>query len=368
MDFIRESYTVFPAVTQPFWTWLTGRPAQDEKCKFSLGVAGFTTFALLSYVSGIITCLLSLKLSGALCVLGVALGWFLIVSGSRRMISTVAHQCIHNRFSGQKCLDRVVAECFSVLTFTQSAQQYWEEHFLLHHRHDVFTTRADPAAKFLQDVGFKPGMKVSHLWLRLLCNLFSPIFHLRFLGNRIKGQILKGSLLRKLWVAVYLLGWYGMILMDYFSWVEWCIGFVVPIVIFYQNSVLLEFISEHGWFCTSGRLAHSRHIHATHSWGRFCGRKVPVQHAGYLRHLLSWAGWVCEHIFYHFPVRVLILPGDLPQHDFHHRHPGTKNWTGAAYARERDIQYACKKNLPPYQEFWGLHTAIRHVFKLMEKS
>ncbi|MFP3515929.1 hypothetical protein SB766_06990 [Pseudomonas sp. SIMBA_077] len=368
MDPVRESYTVFPAVTQPFWTWLTGRPAQDEQHKYSLGVIGFTAFSLLSYVAGILICLLSLRLSGTLCVLGVSLGWSLIVSGSRRMISTVAHQCIHNRFSGKQWLDRWLSEFFSVLTLTQSTQQYQEEHFLLHHRHDVFTTYADPAARFLHEVGLKPGMKVSSLWLHLLLNLFSPIFHLRFLSSRIKSHILSGGVLRKFFVVIYLLGWCWMIQLDYFSWMEWCIGFVLPVVIFYQNSVLLEFVSEHAWFSAHGVLTHSWHIHVTHSWGRFCGRKVPVRRAGFLRHLLNWIGWAVEHLFYHLPVRVLILPGDLPQHDFHHRHPGTKDWVTAAYAREQDSLHVGKVQPPPYKEFWGLHAAIQHVFELMEKA
>lgn len=361
----RESYKIFPAFTQPFWTWLTGKPGQGETGRRSVGVVGFTLLALVSFLCGIALAMLAVRLPGIYCMAGVLVGWTLSVCGSRMMISTVAHQCIHGRFSGRRWLDRLVAELFSVLTLTQSGEHYRTEHFLLHHRSDVFTTEADPAARFLLDVGLKPGIEVPRLWMRLLLNLVSPAFHLKFLGDRVRSNLTTGGAKRRLALVLYVLCWLLAIEGGYITWNEWLVGFAVPVLLLYQNSVLLEFISEHAWFGERNELFQPRHVHATHSWGRFCGRRVPEKQCSGLRHLLSWAGWIAEHLFYHLPVRVLVLPGDLPQHDFHHRNPGTNDWARATYAREEDSRVAEGSQWPHYQEFWGLHVAIGHVFKIM---
>lgn len=110
--------------------------------------------------------------------------------------------------------------------------------------------------------------------------------------------------------------------------------------------------------------ARSGIIHATHSRGRFCGRATPEREPSALAgvYYLAWIAWGLEHLCYHLPVRLLILPGDLPQNDFHHRNPATPEWTNAAYARAADAAFV-KQGWPPYSEFWGLHCAIGHVFE-----
>ncbi|WP_438869887.1 hypothetical protein [Pseudomonas sp. L1(2025)] len=366
---IRESYCVFPTITQPFWTWLTGKPALDERPSIGSGPLRFTLMALVRLCSGIVVAIMGTRLQGAFCVLGVLLGWALSVGGARMMISTVAHQCIHSRFSGWRWIDDVTAQLFSVLTLTQSAQQYRAEHFLLHHRHDIFTTHADPATHLLIQAGLTPGTEAKRLWRRLFLSMLSPIFHVRWLYNRIHGNLMTGPLLRRVSVGLYLLGWLWLIEgAAVITGFEWLIAVGFPLLFFYQNSVLLEFISEHAWFGERDGLADPRHVHATHSWGRFCGRQVPVKRRHGLHHCLSWLAWFAEHVFYHLPVRLFVLPGDLPQHDFHHRHPGTDKWPQAAFAREADSRTLHASNWPDYQEFWGLHNAISYVFKIIALS
>jgi hypothetical protein len=109
-------------------------------------------------------------------------------------------------------------------------------------------------------------------------------------------------------------------------------------------------------------LAQPKYVHGTHSWGRFCGRSVPARRGdNAVVYGLHWMLWVLEHALYHLPVRLVVLPGDLPQHDFHHRNPGTMRWPNATYAREDDVNEGDPR-WPPYLEFWGLHNAIAHVF------
>ncbi len=366
---IRESYRVFPSITQPFWTWLTGKPALDEAIGTWSGPLSFALMALVRFCSGIVVVIIGMRSQGNFCGLVVLMGWVLSVGGARMMISTVAHQCIHSRFSGWRWVDEMTAQFFSILTVTQSAEQYRTEHFLLHHRHDVFTTQADPATHMLIQAGLTPGTEVKRLWRRLFLSMLSPLFHMKWLYERARGNAMTGNLPRRVLFGSYVLGWIWLIEgAAVITWIEWLIAFALPVLLFYHNSVLLEFISEHAWFDERRHLEDPRHIHATHSWGRFCGRQVPVKQSHWLHHCFRWLVWSAEHAFYHLPVRLVVLPGDLPQHDFHHRHPGTYKWPQAAFAREADRHVTETSNWPDYQEFWGLHNAIAHVFKIIANS
>lgn len=268
MTSIRDSYEVFPWWTSRFWTWLTGRPASGQQPLFELTPTLYAVSAVTTYMAGFALTALSFKLQRGWFFPGLLCGWVLTVNGSRRMISTIAHQCIHGRFSGLERHDRFVADLFAILTLTQSAKDYREEHSHLHHRHSVFTSRKDPAGEFLWRAGFKPGMTVYSLWLSLLITLISPRFHCSFLRNRF------ASLARSLPMpvkAIAGLGWFtvlaGALLICPLHVLV--LGLLFPIIVLYQISVLLEFISEHAWFVLAGSLDHPKYIHATHSWGRF---------------------------------------------------------------------------------------------------
>jgi hypothetical protein len=358
---IRESYRAFPEWTNPFWTWLTGKPRHGEHPKFVLGPWGFMFCSLLSYVVGIAMALQGMFLRGWWSEAAVAVGYILAVSGSRRLVSTVVHQCIHGRFSGGRAVDHWVGEAITLVTLTQTADEYKREHFAQHHRYGVFTTQRDPAAKFLQAIGFVPGRSRRSLWGQLVLNFGSPHFHGHFLLMRLKSNFIAARGWRLLASYVYLAAWVGIA-----AWVgvvPVLVAFGIPIVCLYQLSVMLEFISEHAWFVPVPALSQANDVHGTHSWGRFCGAAVPSYEAcagplAYFAAMLRWGG---AHLFYHLPVRLLVLPGDLPQHDFHHRHPGTVEWTRAAYSRHADLASA-ESNGVPYKEFWGLHRAVDHVF------
>ena len=76
--------------------------------------------------------------------------------------------------------------------------------------------------------------------------------------------------------------------------------------------------------------------------------------------LRAWIRWIAATLFYHLPSRLLVVVGDLPNHDYHHRYPSTPHWTTAAYARQHDIDTGPEG--PPYQEVWGMGAAIDRVF------
>ncbi|WP_353745373.1 fatty acid desaturase [Sphingobium sp.] len=360
---IRKSYECLPAFSARFWTWLTGKPGIHQHAIFVPGPLMFAAAALVTFFIGIGLSGYAVASWSGWSPLLVGLGWACVVNASRRLVSTVNHQCIHGRFSGSRKTDRLVSNAIALLTLTDTPGQYRHEHFSLHHRDDVFTSSRDPAAAFLGAIGIVPGTPVRTLWRRLLVALVSPRFHMRFLLGRLRSQM---TMNERGWRLGFLLFMGGLIIAASQSpgaAVIICVAYLVPITILYQNSVLLEFVSEHAWFIPAPITTRSGIIHATHSWGRFCGRATPERQVfatpgGYY---LAWLAWGLEHLCYHLPVRLLILPGDLPQHDFHHRNPATPEWTNATYARASDA--ACvKPGWPPYSEFWGLHCAIGHVF------
>lgn len=362
----RASYRVFPIWTSRFWTWLTGKPDCGEKAILKLTPFAYAVWAVLTYVAGLALATGAGRLHGAWCITALFLGWVLAVNGARRMVSTVAHQCIHRRFTGNIGVDMAVANCMAILTLTQSAKHYHDEHFRRHHHHAIFSSLHDPAGEFLLRAGFRPGLSIRSLWVRLFVAMISPRFHGIFLWSRLRSLFLGLSWKARcvgiiLWSAIFAAALGSQ------PTSAGIFAIIVPVTVIYQNSVLLEFISEHAWFAAPKDLTQPKYIHATHSWGRFCGRRTPQRGAkSRLTFSIDWMIWSLEHLFYHLPTRLVILPGDLSQHDFHHRNPATLQWTEAAFARENDIANGDTR-WPPYQEFWGLHTAIFHVFDGISK-
>ena len=365
---IRESYRVFPGWTQHFWTWLTGKPLAGQTPLFRHTPGSFLVAALMTFSAGIALGALGAAVGSPWGLLALLSGWCLTVNASRRLISTVVHQCIHNRFSAQRRWNMLLAEFLTLLVLTPNAREYQREHFGQHHRIGTFTTARDPSAIFLMDAGFRPGLTPRAYWRVLLANCLSPAFHGRFLLKRLHSNLVSATPMRRLGALLYLAAWSAPVfLLDGGAWVV-LLAFLVPIVPLYQSSVLLEFISEHAWLVPIDEAdARTKKFHGTHSWGRFCGSPLPDPSLPSYRRALAWTTWLGATLLYHLPVRLMILPGDLPQHDFHHRNPNTQHWTAAAYARQSDSDRAADGR-PPYAEFWGIHRAIEHVFRGLQAS
>jgi hypothetical protein len=92
--------------------------------------------------------------------------------------------------------------------------------------------------------------------------------------------------------------------------------------------------------------------------GVFPGREPPAERAGSLRGLVLWAGWWLEMLTVHLFVRLFVLVGDAPCHDFHHRRPATRRWTDYIHARQQDLEAGSPGFPSGYIENWGLISAI----------
>lgn len=57
-------------------------------------------------------------------------------------------------------------------------------------------------------------------------------------------------------------------------------------------------------------------------------------------------------------MRLLVAPGDLPVHDFHHSNP-KGDWKNALYARPKWIA----EKSPIHSETWGIFAAMNHALR-----
>lgn len=98
------------------------------------------------------------------------------------------------------------------------------------------------------------------------------------------------------------------------------------------------------------------------TFGRFVGDPLPYRDQPPGLWLWSWGRWLTRLLFLHLPIRLCVLPGDLCQHDWHHRHP-RGDWANACYERQRDRDAGCPGWPEPYETVWGLYGAIDLVFR-----
>jgi hypothetical protein len=179
----------------------------------------------------------------------------------------------------------------------------------------------------------------------------SPRFHWLFFKARLVSNYVTAPLHRRLmsWA------WLGFVLTVATltnSFDMLLVSWVIPLTFFYHNAALLQFCSEHLWLGKIG----SRSI------GRFCGEATPT--VSFRESPLAWVAWVFRMVFYHLPVRVAILPGTLPVHDYHHRHASKKDWVNEIYHRQREIESGAEG----YVDIWGLHNALDYVFEHLSNT
>ncbi|MDH6114564.1 hypothetical protein P3T36_000964 [Kitasatospora sp. MAP12-15] len=363
---IRASFERFPGWTQHLWTWITGKALPGQQPLVKLNTTTYLIADMVALAAGIGSAWWIVDQGVTLALLLLPLSWVLTVSAARVCSTVIAHHCMHTRFSGTIKYDREMAQVLSTIVCTEDADQYYEDHINLHHRKETFATIADPTIQHLLKLGFRPGMSVPTLWRKLAITVVSPMFHAEFLATRLAQNLWRSATYRRAMSAVYLgtvlglVAWQG-------AWVPFVLAVLVPLIPLYQIVALLEFLSEHAWFKSKDESLGGRAFHVSHSWGRFNGDALPAKGLGLLGSLGAWSRWTLRLAFYHLPSRILVVPGDLSQHDFHHRKPSTFEWVRAGYARQQDID-AGHPNWPAYTDVWGLGVAINRVFTILSEE
>jgi len=139
----------------------------------------------------------------------------------------------------------------------------------------------------------------------------------------------------------------------------------LPFFLIYHVNALLQFLTEHIWLTTEYAPSNNEE-YAELCLGRFCGEATPKDNSIY-----QWSKWWLRTIFFHLPLRLGVLVGDLPAHDWHRLCGFVKDrpnkWTKAIYARQKAIDEGRSMGMER-REFWGLFNMLNHVFCAMANA
>lgn len=360
-DDVRESMRRLPAWLQPLLTWVTGKPLVGQEPLWrSTPWSSLATALVLLGVGTAASAWISLLspvwwglLPGS---------WIITVGAARKLQVSIMHHCVHAKFTGNRRVDMMIAEVLSILLLVQNAVAYLHEHVSEHHT-KALATLSDPDFKFLLMLGFRPGMSVQALWRRMVLTCVDPRFHLLFLRFRFTSNFVSPSPWRRIVAAVYAATLLAVVAL-WGAWVPFVVAWVIPVTVLYHVSALLQFTSEHKWLRVRDPLQPRRLFLARLTSGRFSGEAAPPRGLPRVESAAAWTRWGLRMTLVHLPARAIVLVGDLPQHDWHHRMIN-REWPDAAYSRQRDLQAGCPGWPERYSEVWGLVPALHAVFQVL---
>jgi len=341
---------------QNFLTWLTGRATPGQSPLFrstpTLQVGAAAFWLVFGAIGGYVA-----VTSQTIAWLLLPVMWLSVVSSARRFQVSIFHSSVHTVLTGNKRIDRWIGEAVSVVLFIASYDQYYRDHILLHHPAETFGTVLDPDFVFLAKLGFKPGKTKRQLWLQLARAVVSPRYHLLFFAARVKANLF-GGLRRSLLVFAFYGSLFAVVILTN-QWRAVLLCWVLPITLLYQASALLQFVCEHRWLLQR-QSDQSAKLHVGRlTVGRFLGAPYPTH-----RGPAAKALWFVKMIG-HGLARIAVLVQGLPDHDWHHRHPRSREWANSVYERQRDMDANHPGWPEDYREVWGLLNAIDGVFELL---
>ena len=366
---------VLPIWLQPVLTSLTGKPLKGEFPRTLSPLAYLATTVTLLCVSLILPVLgLSLVNEQPFFIVTIFLlpfFWLVAAGQMRKLQVVVGHHCVHRVFlRSRPRLNDGLLELVCTLLLVQSANEYRRDH-LGHHSRTLFTTREDADAAFLHQLGFRPGTPVATSRRLLWMTLFSFRFHGIFMAARLRSAMGKKRsgvwrVITFVWVTGLFIGLPLLIGLWTAVAVVW-----IPLIVVYQCSALLQFLTEHAWLRT-GKAPEGKVDYAQRCWGRFLGERCPSSCGSLATRIFAWSGWWTRMLMFHAPVRLSCLVGDLPAHDWHHLcgylGGDPARWTHSLFDRQAAIDANPSHPLAEQmasQELWGLGAMLNHVFFLL---
>ncbi|WP_340622317.1 fatty acid desaturase [Xenorhabdus siamensis] len=323
---IRNTYKILPF--QGVWSWLTGKDIPGRKALWKSNSIEMICWSISWIVVGTLLIYLSLNnnMSSLIKFILYLVGVLFSTSGARYIVATIIHQGVHGNLLSTKSRNRVICEILSTIFITQPYDSYRQFHIYEHHGKD-FSTTEDKDLAAVYKLGFEPGKTKKQLYINLFLTLFSPYFHFSYFYGRIKSNL------------IY--------------------------IIVYQIASLLQLMTEHVWLLRRENET-ILHSHIKNSLGRFCGSPCPESFS--LKYSLQWILWAFKHLFYHLPVRMLIVQGSLICHDWHHRVSNIKEWYDYTRLREINAEKLAKEGKYDYTEFWGFYNCLDHVLTMLSNS
>jgi fatty acid desaturase len=350
-----------PSVFQGLLTRLTGKALRGQELPARSGVSLLLQAVawLMAGVAGATW----LVVAGH-CWIFLPLFWLMTVHGARVLQVQMAHQASHGTLVGtpgrpRPRSNRLLGQGISIALVVENFEVYRRAHLHDHHHPRRLSTDVDPTVRLLKSAGLRAGLSVGELWARLLGSLVSPLFHARRVLTRLCVQF-RGAppacraasllYLGALVSAVALTGHWAALLLAWF----------VPLFPLYEISATLRLAVEHEWPAESFHQAQGDVDHLAMTHAVFCGAAPPERGAS----PLAWAGWAVR-MAGHGLARFLVLVGDTPSHDFHHRHPQDPDWANVIVLRQQELIEDEERGQQVYTERWGLLHAIHQQFRTL---
>lgn len=349
---------------QELLTWITGKPYRNQQLLIKQTPLKYLILALFELALGTIGSITILKGSPIFFSL-LSLSFLLTVGGARIIETTIIHQGVHLNFLRHNPIgNRVLVECLSTIIGTENFDGYYLNHVRKHHNRKAFGTINDPAFKLILKLGFYPGRSKEKYWQCLVKSILSPSFHLSLLKERLISNFVTCPLYRRVMSTIWIAGCLSFVLATG-NLVIFSIAWVFPLTLLHNISALLNALTEHIWGYEDNEVS-AQVVYLRRTCGRFSAESPP--NTRLIEDPLSWLIWFLKLIFIHLPVRLGCWVGEVPEHDYHHRHSHDKSWVNGAYARQRELEANCPGFSEPYTEVWGIFAALNRVFETLSRA
>ncbi|WP_149537560.1 fatty acid desaturase [Siccirubricoccus phaeus] len=345
-----------PRWIQPFLTWLTAKPAPGEVAP-SRSATGFVARALLWVLGGTALSYAALLGGSAWLWLLVPFGLLATSCGLGLFQVVVFHHCSHGTVFRTRETNRRVGRLISALLLFKRFEDYQREH-MMHHSPRKLLTEEDEFADFVLGMcGLEPNLPKRELWRRVLTNCASPVFHWQFARRRVKASLLTGDRAHD-WTGR--LAWGAAIAAAAATGTlaEFVIAWVLPVTVLLQIATVGRILCEHRFPEAEVMAVRDRTFVCHSTVGVFPGSAPPAVAANTPAGLLAWTAWWADMLTVQLFVRLFVLVGDAPCHDFHHRKPATRKWADYIHARQADLEAGSPGFPLGYFESWGLFRAI----------
>lgn len=267
------------------------------------------------------------------------------------------HHCSHGTVFRDRETNIQVGRLVSAILLFKHFDHYKHEH-MLHHSNNKLLTEEDEFADFVFNTcRLEAGVNLAVLRRRVLLNLVSPVFHARFAYRRVR--VAWGShdaqhnvVGMAVWTALALAA------MATAHWLAFLLAWVIPVTVLLQAATVGRILCEHSFPEAELIAARGRDLTCHATGGVFPGMMPPAAPTTSPRGALAWLGWWLNMLVVQVFVRLVVLVGDAPCHDYHHRKPASRRWTDYIHARHNDAEAGSTVFKADYKETWGLFRAV----------
>ena len=307
---VRKEMETLPKVVQPFLTWVVGVPATGETLpqpkprRYLVKVCGLLFL-------GIALSCWALNLQGWGYLL-LVFSWSITVSASRQLQVVIVHHCAHSNFTRDRHFDQQLGRWISALMLILSFDQYVIRH--RKHHQDPLLDDDETVEALRRRAKIHPGLSQEQLWRRMVISLFSPLFHGRFLIDRIRSSLFSSDRIHQIRSGLIILAQLSLVGFGQW-WLAYAVAWLFPFIVLHQMSTLIRQCSEHLHPAPESDLKKGKRYYARATVGIFLGDPLPKADQPFVLRFWQWCVWWLRLWLLYVPIRSLILVGDTSCHD-----------------------------------------------------